>query len=87
MPKAYVLTAHGGPQVESFADLPALDRAPEGLRLVEEGHARGKIAALVRRPHGNQASPIAPFGISVTRGRGERRFLPGPKSGVSTPQL
>jgi NADPH:quinone reductase-like Zn-dependent oxidoreductase len=77
MPNAYVFTAHGGPEVESFADLPRpapgpaqllvavhaagvnpavdgianpfvtatfpLGRAPEGLWLVEEGHARGKI--------------------------------------------
>ena len=29
--------------------------------------------ALVRRPHSNQASPITPFRISVTRERGEER--------------
>jgi NADPH:quinone reductase-like Zn-dependent oxidoreductase len=78
MPKAYVFTANGGPEVESFADLPRpapgpgqldavaqlvvdgtlnpfvsatfpLDRAPEALRLVEAGHARGKIVIEVAR--------------------------------------
>lgn len=40
MPKAYVFTANGGPEVESFADLP---------RPVEAGHARGKIVIEVAR--------------------------------------
>lgn len=86
MPQAYVFTAHGGPEVEAFLDLPRpspgpgqlvvavrararnravldavaervaagalrplvtstypLHRAPEALRLVEQGHARGKV--------------------------------------------
>ena len=35
---------------------------------------------------GNQAYPRAPSRTSVTRRKGGRRFLPGLKSGVSTPQ-
>ena len=34
--KAYVSTGHGGPEGESFADVPR-------PRLVEDGHARGKV--------------------------------------------
>jgi hypothetical protein len=52
-----------------------------------DGARGGKLFRAGRRPHNNQASSIAPFRISATRRRGERRFLPGLKSGVSTPQL
>ena len=57
---------------------PVPDDADAAERAVEHaGLLRCRVRpALVRRPHNNQASPIAPFRISATRGRG---------SGVSSP--
>jgi hypothetical protein len=42
--------------------------------------------ALVRRPHDKKPYSTKSGSVNVTRREGERRFLPGLKTGVSTPQ-
>ena len=56
------------------------------VRVIEPSIYDVQMFTARRDPHNNQASPIAPFRISAARERGERRFLPGLKSGVSTPR-
>jgi hypothetical protein len=59
------------------------ERAGEHCRL----HLVRVRPALVRHPHSNVSYPISPRQVNQITERGERRFLPGLKTGVSTPRL
>jgi NADPH:quinone reductase-like Zn-dependent oxidoreductase len=67
MPKAYVFTAHGGPGVESFADLPR--PAPGPGQLLVAVHAAGVNPADWKRRNGMMAPGAAPEEFPVVFGR------------------
>ncbi len=67
MPKAYVFTAHGGPEVESFADLPR--PAPGPGQLLVAVHAAGVNPADWKRRDGMMAPGGPPEQFPVVFGR------------------